>query len=112
MDTSLLNRTFQCWNSPYEIEAGSFVHLSARAKWIDGRTIVIAKKVKNASIVEAPYIRCDVALDGEWITIVAYGPGTIPARAKVEVQIEADIATAMWLIEMKTAEKIAEGKLL
>jgi hypothetical protein len=104
MDTSLLYRTLQCWNSPFVIEAGTYGHLSARAKWIDGRCIVIPREVEDATIHELPEKLCVVDLDGGWLTVIVPGPAVIPARAKISVRVRADIATPTWLAELSDSE--------
>ena len=87
MNTTKLYRQLQCWNSPLIVEAGNFAHLSARAKWIDGRCVIIAREVKDATIHELPEVKCEVDLDNGWLTIIVPGPCTIPGRAKVSVRV-------------------------
>ncbi len=105
-------RAFQCWNAPTVVDAGKFAHLSARAKWVDGRTIVVATEVEDATIIELPGVRCQVHLDGEWITVIVPGPCEIPARANIVVKIRADLASVPWLVEMKQRGKTITEELL
>jgi hypothetical protein len=56
MENTYLTRTLQCWNSPLVIEAGKFAHLTARARWIDGRCLITATVVA----VRAPMELCGV----------------------------------------------------
>lgn len=113
MNENLLCRRLQCWNSPAEVEAGDHVVLTARAKWIDGRTIVMAREVSEAMIVELPEVKCEVSLDKDgsgWLVIVVHGPAKIPARATICVRVFADIAMPMWLKELEPSELIVAKK--
>jgi hypothetical protein len=112
-ENSLLYRTLQCWNQPIEVKAGKFAHLSARAKWIDGRCIIIATEVRAAMVVELPEVACEFDLDrdgGGWITIIVPGPCVIPARARISMQIRCETAMPQWLAELSDSQRaIAVG---
>lgn len=113
MNTTKLYRQLQCWNTPLVVEDGKFVHLSARAKWLDGRCVITAREVKDATIHELPEVKYEVDLDDGWLTIIVYGPCTIPARAKVSVRVICDIAHPQWLMLLTNPEaKLAEEGML
>ncbi len=112
IEPSLLHRAFQCWNSPIEIKAGEFAHLSARGVWRDGRCIVTVVEATEAMVVELPEADCKVDVDQGWITVIVPGPATIPARATVCVKIRADIAQVPWLEEVATKAEIDVEHLL
>ena len=55
------------------------------------------------------HVKCEVDLDkdeGGWITIIVHGPATIPARAKVSVQIRCETAQPQWLANLPDAHAI------
>ena len=56
-----------------------------------------------------PEVKCEVDLDkdeGGWITIIAHGPATIPARAKVSIQVRCEMAQPQWLANLPDAHQI------
>jgi hypothetical protein len=60
--------------------------LSARAKWIDSRCVVIATAVEDVTIHELPDKLCVADLDNGWLTVIVPGPCSIPARATLSVK--------------------------
>ncbi|MEI9998595.1 MAG: hypothetical protein WDO13_05230 [Verrucomicrobiota bacterium] len=81
--------------------AGEFVHLTARAVWIDGKVIVTAVEVADATVHELPHLKCEACVDDGWLVVVVPGPCEIPARARISVRMRAEIAHARWIAELK-----------